>query len=70
MADVEGFGLVIYNKNSNFCRIESNDMKPTNSNFTIENQSFDLADGPLGLTMIDTSKYLFCNAKKITSIVI
>jgi len=65
MADVEGFGLVIYNKKSGFCRIESNYMKPTNPNFTIENQSFNLADGPLGLTMIDTSKHLFFNVKKI-----
>jgi len=59
MADIEGFGLAIYNKNSGFCRIESNYMKPTNPYFTIENKSFILADGPLGLTIIDTSKHLF-----------
>jgi len=63
MADVVGFGLVIYNKKSSFCRIESNYMKPTNPSFTIENQSFDLADGPLGLTMIGTSKYFLTQRK-------
>lgn len=59
MADISGFGLAVYNKNSGFCRIESNYMKPTNDNFTIENQSFSLDDGILGLTIINKSKYSF-----------
>ncbi|XP_011874259.1 PREDICTED: uncharacterized protein LOC105565567 [Vollenhovia emeryi] len=53
MADIEGYGLAIYNKNSDvFCRIESDYMKPTNPYFTIENESFYLEDGILGLTNI------------------
>lgn len=60
MADILGFGLVTYdNKDSSFCRIESNYMKPTNPDFIIQNQSFSLDDGILGLTMINKCKYLF-----------
>lgn len=60
MADIVGFGLVIYdNRTSNFCRIESTYMKPTNPDFNIENQDFTLDDGILGLTIIDKCKYLF-----------
>ncbi|KAG5332390.1 MRJP2 protein, partial [Acromyrmex heyeri] len=57
MADVEGYGLAIYNENFGFCRIESNYMKPTDANFTIENQSFYLEDGILGLTIIYKQLY-------------
>ncbi|XP_018313754.1 major royal jelly protein 3 [Mycetomoellerius zeteki] len=57
MADVEGYGLAIYNENIGFCRIESNYMKPTDANFTIENQSFYLEDGILGLTIIYEQLY-------------
>ncbi|KYN19143.1 Major royal jelly protein 1 [Trachymyrmex cornetzi] len=49
MADVIGSGLVIYNKYSGFCRIESDFMKSTHPNFTIENESFYLEDGILDL---------------------
>ncbi|XP_018343236.1 PREDICTED: major royal jelly protein 1-like isoform X1 [Trachymyrmex septentrionalis] len=57
MADIEGYGLAIYNDNFGFCRIESNYMKPTDANFTIENQSFYLEDGILGLTIIYKQLY-------------
>ncbi|XP_018313753.1 major royal jelly protein 1 [Mycetomoellerius zeteki] len=52
MSDVIGFGLVIYNRYLGFCRIESDFMKPTHPNFTIENESFYLEDGILGLATI------------------
>lgn len=58
MADIEGFGLAIYNENSGFCRIESDFMKPTDPNFTIVGQSFYLEDGILGLTIINKGKFL------------
>lgn len=66
MADVEGYGLAIYkgvirrcskSDPQQFCRIESKFMKPTDPNFTIENQSFRLEDGILGLTIIGESKH-------------
>ncbi|XP_018313752.1 LOW QUALITY PROTEIN: major royal jelly protein 1-like [Mycetomoellerius zeteki] len=53
MADVAGYGLVTYNRHSGFCRIESDFMKPTHPYFTIENESFYLEDGILGLTTIN-----------------
>ncbi|XP_036145852.1 major royal jelly protein 2 isoform X2 [Monomorium pharaonis] len=54
MADINGFGIAIYNENSGkFCRIESTYMKPTNPNFNIAGQSFYLNDGPIGLAMIN-----------------
>lgn len=65
MADIEGDGLVIYN--GDFCRIESTFMKPTDPNFTIQNQSFSLPqDGILGLTIIHKGKHLM---KKIILII-
>jgi len=63
MADIKGNGLAIYyNENIKkslecFSRIESTSMKPTNPNFTIQNQSFFLEDGILGLTTISDGKH-------------
>ncbi|EZA53636.1 hypothetical protein DMN91_005871 [Ooceraea biroi] len=60
MSDTAGFGLVIYNAHSSgskFCRIESDSMKATDTNFTIDNQSFTLHDGILGLTLVYEDLY-------------
>lgn len=72
MADIKGFGLIMYdNRNSDFCRIESDYMKPTNPNFTVNNESFYLEDGILGLAIINNCKYLFfLNMEQIISIVV
>ncbi|XP_032666599.1 major royal jelly protein 1-like [Odontomachus brunneus] len=52
MADTEGFGLIVWQKQRGFCRYESNDMRPTDYNFTIADQSFTLGDGILGMASI------------------
>ncbi|KYN02082.1 Major royal jelly protein 1 [Cyphomyrmex costatus] len=49
IADITGYGLVIYNRYLGFCRIESDFMKPTHPNFTIENESFYFEDGIIDL---------------------
>ncbi|XP_071565715.1 major royal jelly protein 1-like [Temnothorax nylanderi] len=53
MAGTEGYGLVIYNKNSGFYRIESDFMNDP----TMEGQSFYSKDSSLSLTIIN--KYLY-----------
>ncbi|KAL0131474.1 hypothetical protein PUN28_002774 [Cardiocondyla obscurior] len=56
MADIEGYGLAIYN-GKDFCRVESDFMNATNPNFTINDQSFYLEDGILGLTIINENLF-------------
>lgn len=52
MADTEGYGLVIYNSNSEkIWRLESEVFRsdPTFTNYTIRGESFQLQDGILGM---------------------
>ncbi|KYN02083.1 Major royal jelly protein 1 [Cyphomyrmex costatus] len=67
MADVANYGLVIYNGYSNdFCRIESDCMKPTHSNFTINNESVYLEDGILDLYFSALAGNKICKIDKST----
>lgn len=57
MADTEGVGLAVWQPYSNaFCRFESDCMKPTDTDFTIDGSSFSLADGILGMTLANQYK--------------
>ncbi|XP_072748521.1 major royal jelly protein 2-like [Anoplolepis gracilipes] len=52
MADITGYGLVIYNSdNEKIWRLESEEFRadPTFTNYTIKNESFQLQDGILGM---------------------
>jgi len=51
MTDVANYGLVIYNRYSSFCRIESNFMKPIHPNFIIGNESFYLNHSILSMIL-------------------
>ncbi|XP_067210014.1 major royal jelly protein 3-like [Linepithema humile] len=63
IGDSEGYGLVVYNANtSKFCRIETVFMKPIDTTFTIANQSFSLADGIVGMTVIDKNLFFAATA--------
>jgi len=57
IADVEGYGLVTYNKQSGFRRIESYTMNPTDPYFNIAGYNFTLNDGILPLTTIHKDLY-------------
>ncbi|XP_072767265.1 major royal jelly protein 1-like [Anoplolepis gracilipes] len=58
MADTKGYGLVVLDmQTSRFCRIESDFMKPTDTIFDIENCTFFLEDGILGITLVDKKLY-------------
>ncbi|XP_014467566.1 PREDICTED: major royal jelly protein 3-like [Dinoponera quadriceps] len=54
LADTGSFGLLTIQlkswEMSNICRVESEDMKPTEPEFTIDDESFYLNDGILGMT--------------------
>jgi len=60
MSDTEGYGLVVYNAHfpEALCRIDSQSMRPTDTNFTIDGQSFSLDDGILGLTVVNEGKHI------------
>ncbi|XP_036141242.1 major royal jelly protein 1 isoform X2 [Monomorium pharaonis] len=58
IADGVENGLVVYNPHiSKFCRIESEFMKPTNATFTIENITFNFAEGITHLATTDKDLY-------------
>ncbi|XP_012221338.1 major royal jelly protein 1-like isoform X2 [Linepithema humile] len=58
MADIKGYGLVVWNaQTSKFCRFESDYMKPIDTTFTVQNESFSFNDGILGLTLIRKDLY-------------
>ncbi|TGZ56058.1 Major royal jelly protein 1 [Temnothorax longispinosus] len=63
MAGTEGYGLVIYNKNLGFYRIESDFMNATDP--TMEGQSFYSKDSSRSLTIINKCKYPVSNTNII-----
>ncbi|XP_035717272.1 major royal jelly protein 3-like [Vespa mandarinia] len=68
MADVEGYGLVIWRGGNNFQRFDSPDFAAdkTLSNFTLNNDTFYLADGLIGLALYEDenkkNSKLYCSS--------
>jgi hypothetical protein len=57
MSDADGYGLAVYNANtSKLCRIETVFMRPTDTLFTVANQSYHLTDGIEPMTIIHNGK--------------
>ncbi|CAL1679839.1 unnamed protein product [Lasius platythorax] len=65
ITDTEGYGLIIYDaRNSTFCRIESDFMKPKDTIFITKDKTFNLTEGIFSLAIINKDLY-FADASGI-----
>lgn len=56
MADIEGYGLVIWRGGDNFQRIDSPDFAADKPYFKLNGDSFYLSDGLVGLALYEGNK--------------
>ncbi|XP_011694431.1 PREDICTED: major royal jelly protein 3-like [Wasmannia auropunctata] len=58
MAEMQGYGLVVYDSSTKrMCRIEADNMKPTDTFYSINGYNITYVGGPLGVTIIGDELY-------------